>query len=246
MKVSRYWLRLAYNGSDYSGWQRQLNAPSVQQELEECLHKLYGNTDIFIVGCGRTDAGVHAFDFVAHVDLPETLSEDRLLFKLNRMTGDGIVVHEIKITDSDFHARFDATKRTYRYFINTKKDPFHSEQSYYLANEPNWERMNEAAKFFLGKKDFTSLSKLHTDVKTNICEVSQAEWVKIDDHRYYFEITANRFLRNMVRATVGTLLDVGSGKMQPEDVQTILEKMARSAAGTSVPGHALFLWKIEY
>lgn len=243
--MNRYAFRIAYNGRDFSGWQRQPNAPSVQQCIEENLAKLFAPNGPNILGCGRTDAGVHASDFTFHVDLEERYELDKLRFKLNRMLPDSISVFEIKEVASDFHARFDATWRTYRYFVHTQKDPF-AYDSLYLPQQVNFKQMQEATQYLLGKKDFTSLSKLHTDVKTNICEVTHAEWTQIDGTHWYFEITANRFLRNMVRATVGTLLEVGYGNIAPQDVQNILKAMDRGAAGKSVAGEGLFLWKVDY
>jgi tRNA pseudouridine38-40 synthase len=242
----RFNIRLAYHGGKFSGWQRQPNAPSVQQQIEEDLSKLYGNTPISVVGCGRTDAGVHAQDFVLHVDLPEETDTEYLCFKLNRMLPDSIVIFEVHEAEADFHARFQATSRTYRYFVHREKDPFANDKSWHVPVDFDIEKMNEAAKYLIGKKDFTSLSKLHTDVATNICEVTKAEWHKVDDTHYYFEISANRFLRNMVRATVGTLMDVGQGKIEPGKITAILDAMDRQAASTSVPAHGLFLWEIEY
>ncbi len=246
MNLKRYSIRLAYNGGKYHGWQRQLNAHSVQEEIESTLSKLYGQQHYGVIGCGRTDTGVHAKDFVLHVDLPDTLTTERLKFKLNRMLSDDIVIFEVAEAAPEFHARFDAKKRTYRYFIHRQKDPFRHEQSLYVPGELDMSAMNEAAKHFLGKQDFTSLSKLHTDVNNNFCEVYGSKWVEEDESRAYFEISANRFLRNMVRATVGILLDVGQGRTRVEEVPKILEAKDRQAASTSVAAKGLFLWEIEY
>ncbi|MFN5147476.1 MAG: tRNA pseudouridine(38-40) synthase TruA [Flavobacteriia bacterium] len=244
--MRRYFIEISYNGTDYYGWQRQPRQHSVQEEIENALSKLHSNKEIPIVGCGRTDTGVHAKQYFLHVDLENVGDTKHLIFKLNRMLPDSIVIHGIQEVSFDDHARFGAKERTYRYFIHLKKDAFINEMSWYFPQEPDFGKMNEAAQHFLGKQDFTSLSKLHTDVKTNICTVTKAEWVKHDDDRWYFEIAADRFLRNMVRATVGTLLDVGLDKIQPDDIKKILEAKDRGEASTSVPAHGLFLWKIIY
>lgn len=244
--LTRFRMQLAYNGRNYCGWQRQPNAPSVQETIEQSIAKIYGNTPYASMGCGRTDAGVHAKDFVLHIDLPSDTDPELITLKLNRMLPEDIVIHETKASSSDFHARFDATSRTYRYFIHQKKDPFAYQNSLFVRNALDFEAMNVAAKHLLGTKDFTSLSKLHTDVKTNICDVTKAEWVQTDEHHAYFEITANRFLRNMVRATVGVLLDIGHGKTGVNDIPSILQKMDRQAASTSVLAQGLFLWEINY
>lgn len=243
--MKRYFFEISYKGTKYFGWQRQPNQISVQEVLEETIGKLHSNTIYPLVGCGRTDTGVHAHHYVFHIDLPEMVSIDQMLFKLNRMLPDSIVIHSIKEVNNDFHARFGATKRTYRYFIHTQKNAFITESSTYIAAPFDLEKMNQAAKHLIGTQDFTSLSKLHTDVKTNICTVHSAEWFR-DENGVYFEISADRFLRNMVRATVGTLLDVGFGKIQPEDLPAILEAKDRQAASISVPAGGLFLWKVEY
>ena len=244
--MQRYFIELAYNGAPFFGWQIQPKQISVQEVIEEALYRLHSNTEIKVVGCGRTDTGVHARHYVLHVDLPEISSEEQFIFKLNSMLPDAIAISNVYEVDADKHARFDAQSRTYRYFIHRRKDPFLSEQSWQIRHPLDFDAMNKAAKHLIGKQDFTSLSKIHTDVKTNICDVKNAEWIETDDETAYFEITADRFLRNMVRATVGTLVDVGLGKLKPEDLVTILEAKDRQAASTSVPAHGLFLWRVEY
>jgi tRNA pseudouridine38-40 synthase len=243
--MKRYFFEIAYNGSSFHGWQRQPNATSVQQVIEETFSKLNSGKEVPIVGCGRTDAGVHAKKYFFHVDLPEIANIGQFIFKLNRMFPKDIAVFNIIQVNEELHARFDAKNRTYRYFIHQQKDPFKECLSLYFPQELNLEAMNAAAKLLLGKKDFGSFSKLHTDVKTNICEVFSAEWI-ISKQETYFEITANRFLRNMVRAIVGTLLDVGMGKLNCDDVITILEAKDRQEASLSVPAHGLYLWDITY
>lgn len=244
--MKRYFFKISYNGTDFFGWQRQPKQNSVQEEIETALSKLHSNTEIPIVGCGRTDTGVHAKQYFFHVDLQDIEDLVHLKFKLNRMLPDSIVVHDIEEVPSDKHARFDARSRTYRYFIHLSKDAFINEFSWHCPQQLDFEKMNEACKYFIGKQDFTSLSKLHTDVKTNICSVSKAQWVCVSENVWYFEIAADRFLRNMVRATVGTLLDVGLHKIEPEQIKEILEAKDRGAASTSVPAHGLFLWEIIF
>lgn len=242
--MTRYFIELSYNGKDFHGWQRQPNSISVQEVLEDSISKLYSNTHYPLTGCGRTDTGVHAKFYIAHIELPQIDDEDKFVFKINRMLPDSIAVS--KIYPSEKHARFDASERTYRYFVHQKKDPFIAEQSWYVPQELDFDAMNEAAQILLGKQDFTSLAKLHTDVKTHICDVRLAKWYRTDHNTAFFEITADRFLRNMVRATVGTLVDVGLGKLPPSSMREILDAKDRQEASTSVPGHALFLWDIKY
>jgi tRNA pseudouridine38-40 synthase len=244
--MQRYYFEISYNGTPYSGWQRQPKDKSVQEEIEKCFSKLNSNQPIEIVGCGRTDTGVHAHHYIFHVELPEYFNVENIVSKLNRMLPFSIAVQNYFPVSQDDHARFSATARTYRYFINFKKDPFKQDQSLYIPYAIDFDLMNEAAKLLIGTKDFTSFSKLHTDVKTNICSVTNAVWVKVDEENAYFEITANRFLRNMVRATVGTLLDVGKGSLEPSEINRILEEKNRSSASTSIAAHGLYLWKIEY
>lgn len=243
--MQRYFVQIAYRGTAYHGWQSQPNAPSVQETIERCFSKVFGNSTIPIMGCGRTDAGVHAKSYFFHVDLPQDWEEEQLCFKLNRMLPlDISTIRSYKVS-SDLHARFHATKRTYRYFIHQQKDPFQQDQSWYFQQELDVNAMNLAATRLLGTKDFGSFSKLHTVVKTNICTIFHAEWIQTED-QWYFEITANRFLRNMVRAIVGTLIEVGIGNLTVEDIDTIIEAKDRSEAAVSVPAHGLFLWEITY
>ncbi|MEN9987009.1 MAG: hypothetical protein RLZZ585_48 [Bacteroidota bacterium] len=243
--MQRYFVQIAYRGTAYHGWQSQPNAPSVQETIERCFSKLFGNTSVPIVGCGRTDAGVHAKTYYFHVDLPQEWEEEQLCFKLNRMLPPDVSAYRAHRVSSELHARFDAEKRTYRYFIHQHKDPFQQGQSWYFPQQLDFLTMNVAAQRLLGTKDFGSFSKLHTDVKTNICTVFHAEWIQSED-QWYFEISANRFLRNMVRAIVGTLIEVGLGKLTSEDIDTIIDAKDRGEAAVSVPAHGLFLWDIVY
>ena len=246
METQRYSIELAYNGNDFFGWQIQPRQISVQETIEKALSKLFDAKKIDIVGCGRTDTGVHAKHYIDHVDLTTKWEEEELKYKLNRILPDSIVIYIIQKVNEDFHARFHAKTRTYRYFIHTHKDPFIQNTSLYYKKKIDIVKMNEAGLLLLGKKDFTSFSKLHTDVFTNICNVSNAKWTQVNEDTFYFEITADRFLRNMVRAIVGTLLEVGEGKIDPSEISMILKKNNRCEAKMSVPAHGLFLWKIIY
>lgn len=244
--LQRYFFEIAYNGTSFHGWQRQPKEISVQEEIESAFTKLNSNHQISIVGCGRTDTGVHAKHYVFHVELEEKFNLDNIVFKLNRMLPLSISIYKYWEVSPDSHARFQAISRTYRYFLNFQKDPFKLDTSLYLKNKLDFESMNEASKRLLGTMDFTSFSKVNTDTKTNICTISKAEWIKVDDTNYYFEITADRFLRNMVRSTVGTLLEVGQGKMIPKDIDKVIEAKDRGAASVSVPAQGLFLWEVKY
>lgn len=241
----RYFIELAYNGKPFHGWQIQPNAPTVQEELITALSRLLG-TPTHVVGCGRTDTGVNASFFVAHFDSEqEIINTDQLSYKLNRMLANEIAIFRIYQVDIELHARFSATSRTYKYYINKTKDPFTFEFAYRPHPIPDINIMNQACTILTEYEDFTSFSKLHTDVKTNICHISYAKWEETES-QIIFTITADRFLRNMVRAIVGTMLQVGQGKIQPEEIRRIIERKDRGAAGVSVPGSALFLCNITY
>lgn len=242
--MSRLRIDLQYDGTDYHGWQIQPNAPSVQETIEIALTRLNSNEKVEIVGCGRTDTGVHAMHYVAHCDF-NAKEMNTLKFKLNGMLPAGINILQIEATHLNFHARFDAKKRTYRYFINKHKNPFNDRFSHFTRHELNVSKMNEASELLLGNQDFESFAKHHSDVTNHFCHVYSAFWTE-NESQYVFEISANRFLRNMVRAIVGTLLEVGLGKITPDEVTEIILKKNRSEAGSSVPGKGLFLWKIEY
>lgn len=244
--MQRYFIELAYNGKDFYGWQIQPNEISVQEVIEQALFRLHSNETYKVVGCGRTDTGVHARHFILHLDIPEVSDKEQFLFKMNSMLPESVALYNISEVDAEKHARFHATARTYRYFIHWNKDPFLIDRSWAIRHSPDFDAMNEAAKHLIAKQDFTSLSKIHTDAKTNICDVRKAVWTQTSDTSAYFEITADRFLRNMVRASVGTLLDVGYEKINGNNLKTILEAKDRQAASTSVPAHGLFLWKVEY
>lgn len=239
-------MHLAYKGAAFHGWQSQPNAVSVQSTIEDALGR-YMRRPVQIVGAGRTDAGVNARMMIAHLDLDiEPEDCERLVAALNAMVGRDIVIYGLYTVAPDAHARFDAVSRTYHYYAHTRKSPFTHDLSWLTSPDLDFEAMNEAASMMLGRRDFTSFSKLHTDTRTNICDLREARWERIDADNWCFVITADRFLRNMVRAVVGTLVDVGRGKLMPEDIMKIIEKQDRCAAGTSMPAHALFLWQVDY
>lgn len=243
--MQRYFIYLAYDGTNYHGWQIQPNGMSVQERLMTAL-STFLRKEIDVVGAGRTDAGVHALRMVAHFDFEEELDTEQVAEKLNRMLPQDISVYEVRKVKSDAHARFDATARTYKYYITTRKHPFDRFYRYRTYGMLNFEEMNKAARTLFEYTDFTSFSKLHTDVKTNNCQVTYAEWTQIDEATWEFTIRSDRFLRNMVRAIVGTLLEVGRGKMTVDGFRKVIEQKDRGKAGTSAPGHALFLVDVEY
>lgn len=243
--VQRYFIYLSYDGGAYHGWQVQPNGDSVQQRLTDALATLL-RRPVEVVGAGRTDAGVHARLMVAHFDSPEPLDAEVMADKLNRLLPPDVAVHRLRRVREGAHARFDATARTYQYYVTTAKNPFGRAYSYRLFHVPDFGRMNEAAQTLMDYTDFTSFSKLHTDVKTNNCRVSHARWTQSDADTWVFTIRADRFLRNMVRAIVGTLLEVGRGRLTVDGFRGVIEQRNRCSAGTSVPGHALFLTDIEY
>lgn len=242
----RYFLRLSYRGAPFHGWQTQPNAESVQGTLERALSTAL-RRDIQITGAGRTDTGVNAKEMYAHLDIDEEFPDKgKLLVSLNRLVGRDIAIHDITPVSHDAHARFDATSRTYKYFATFEKNPFLYPLSWHCPNRLDLDRMNDAADILLKTEDFTSFAKLHSDAKTNICRVSHARWEMEGKDMAVFTITADRFLRNMVRAIVGTLVEVGRGKMTVSDFRNVIEKKDRCAAGQSMPGEALFLWRITY
>lgn len=267
----RYSIKLSYDGSAFNGWQVQPNAKTVQECLETSLSTLL-RTGISVVGAGRTDSKVNAIGYIAHFDFDGPLDTENFGYKLNAILPISIVVHEVKAVGDDFHARFTATRREYTYFIHRKKDPFVNSYSWYCSFGLDVDAMNEAAKFLIGTHDFSCFEKVGSDNKTSICTVEEAYWTTYkpvhqevmqfgEEGAYlYFRISADRFLRNMVRAVVGSLIDVGRGRRTVESFATLVrepgtkEKLqekagktaARSMAGESVPGHALFLSKVQY
>jgi tRNA pseudouridine38-40 synthase len=244
--VQRYFIYLAYEGTNYHGWQVQPNGVSVQECLQKALSTLL-RVETEVVGAGRTDAGVHAKLMVAHFDSEnEDLNLELLTDKLNRLLPPDISVYRVCKVHPEAHARFDALSRTYKYYITSVKSPFNRHLKWRIHGSLNYELMNEAANILFEYTDFTSFSKLHTDVKTNNCKIMQAEWSQEDETTWVFTVKADRFLRNMVRAIVGTLVEVGRGKMSIEEFRKVIEHKDRCKAGASVPGHALFLVDIEY
>ncbi|XLS28422.1 tRNA pseudouridine(38-40) synthase TruA [Flavobacteriaceae bacterium M23B6Z8] len=240
----RYFIEFAYNGRNYHGWQKQPNASSVQETLEKALSLLLRNS-ISVTGAGRTDAGVHARQMYAHFDFEEIPDTDFLIKRLNALLPSDIAVRNVIAVAEDAHARFDAISRTYEYRVVNRKDPFLDSFAYYIHQTTDIKLMNEAASVLFEYKDFQCFSKSNTDVKTYLCEIKEAVWTSNSD-QLIFTITADRFLRNMVRAIVGTLLDVGLGKISKQDVKKIIESKNRSMAGVSVPAHALYLTGVAY
>lgn len=240
----RYFIYLSYDGARYHGWQIQPNGISVQEVLSKALSTLL-REPIEVTGAGRTDAGVNASLMVAHFDCQQTADNGQLAYRLNKLLPPDIVIHKIQQVKDDAHARFSATSRTYHYYIITEKSPFEP-YAYRFPQPIDFDKMNEAAKTLFDYIDFTSFSKLHTDVKTNNCRIITARWEQLSPIKWQFTITADRFLRNMVRAIVGTLLDVGRGVLTIEQFREIIEKKDRCSAGTSVPGNALFLADVTY
>ena len=235
---------MAYNGTAYCGWQTQPSLPTVQQTLEQVLGTLL-RQPVAVVGCGRTDTGVHAADFYAHFTVDMPLDTGNLVFKLNNMLPTDIVVFRIFAVADNAHARFDATARTYQYHVSRQRQPFRQGLYTRIYFDPDIDLMNRAAQVLMEYDDFTSFAKLHTQVKTNICHLSEAHWDVVGDDMV-FTIRSNRFLRNMVRSVTGTLLDVGRGKLTIEGMRDIVEKKDRCAAGVSMPACGLFLTKVEY
>ena len=263
----RYLVKLSYSGADFCGWQIQPDAPSVQQTLESALSTLL-HCPVAVTGAGRTDTGVNAIGYVAHFDAAGELDTQQLCYKLNAILPHSIVIHAIAPAVPDFHARFDATRREYSYLLHRVKDPFVEAFSYlYTFPGVDFDAMNEAAQALPGEHDFRCFEKTGADSKTSVCTVYEAAWRRYTpthlqlsgrdggDDYWYFRISADRFLRNMVRAVVGTLLEVGRGKRSVADFRSLVlppsfadphATSVRSLAGESVPGHALFLSDIRY
>lgn len=248
--MARYFMRLAYRGAPFHGWQVQPGAVSVQSVLEAALSTLLRRPTA-VTGAGRTDAGVNAAAMVAHFDAdPSVVDADRLPRAVNSIVGPDIAVERVWRVHDDAHARFDAIERTYHYYTHCGRNPFVSALSWQESPGLDFEAMNKAAAMLLDVDDFTSFAKLHTDTRTNLCRVTRAEWLPVstdlNPDGHVFVITADRFLRNMVRAVVGTLVDVGRGKLSPDGFADVIARRDRCAAGTSMPAHALFLWDVKY
>lgn len=240
----RYFIQLSYNGTDFCGWQIQPNGPSIQEELNKALCKLL-RQEIYVVGAGRTDTGVHAREMFAHFDIEEPVDTGDLVFRLNRFLPQAIAIQKVFEVVDDAHTRFSATSRSYQYFVTIQKDPFLHDWSWKIEQNLNVKAMNEAAKRLLGEQDFSAFSKSNTQTKTNICNVTEAYWDQ-KDSVLIFHISANRFLRNMVRAVVGTLVDVGKNKLDLEGFDNVIASKNRSQAGTSAPAKGLFLTQVKY
>ena len=240
----RYFIEIAYNGANYFGWQIQPNAITVQEVLEDRLSTLL-KTEIKVTGAGRTDAGVHAKQLFAHFDCEEITDISELIFRLNSFLPKDIAISNIIRVKEDAHARFDAVLREYEYVISLKKNPFSEGLAYQIHNKPDVELMNKAAKVLLDYKDFQCFSRSKTDVKTYHCIIKKAYWQETNEG-LIFTVSADRFLRNMVRAIVGTLLDVGFKKTSLETFHKILKNKDRSKAGASAPAHGLYLTKVQY
>jgi tRNA pseudouridine38-40 synthase len=240
----RYFIKLAYKGTNYFGWQYQPDAISVQETLNKALSTIL-KTKIDIVGAGRTDSGVHAKEMFAHFDYEPEIDTDKLVYKLNSFLPKDIAIFDLIKVHDDAHARFDATKRTYEYHIHTKKNAFESDDSWYYSLPLNIQKMNEACKILFEYIDFECFSKTNTDVNTFNCKIFEANWQQIDD-KLIFTISADRFLRNMVRAIVGTMINIGLEKVSLNNFREIIESKNRNKAGFSVPAHGLYLTQIEY
>jgi tRNA pseudouridine38-40 synthase len=245
--MPRYFIQLSYNGTAYHGWQVQENTKlTVQEVLNEVISRLL-NHEVFVTGCGRTDTGVHAKEFYAHFDSSLDLSENKSkwIFRFNNALPQDIAIHDIQQVKDEANSRFDAVSRTYEYHITKVKDPFRIEAAWYLYGSLNIDAMNNAASLLFNYTDFTSFSKSNTQNFTNNCKIYRAEW-KVEGERLIFTITADRFLRNMVRAIVGTLTEVGKEKMSIEDFVKVIEAKNRSMAGFSVPACGLYLTSVKY
>jgi tRNA pseudouridine38-40 synthase len=242
----RYFIFISYKGTSYHGWQLQPNSVTVQKILDDALSVVL-NEKISTTGAGRTDTGVHALQFCAHFDTnsPDLSSNIKLIFKLNSFLPPDISVYSISRVLPDANARFNAISRTYKYYISRIKDPFFNNSSWFLNGDIDIESMNKACNVLLESTDFTSFSKLHSDTKTNICKIHSAGWEAIDN-RLVFTIRADRFLRNMVRAIVGTMVDIGYKKINIDEFELIILAKDRCRAGKSAPAQGLFLTDIEY
>ncbi len=243
--MRRYFIYFSYDGTDYHGWQYQPDAVSVQQKMEEAL-SLVLRRKTSVVGAGRTDAGVHARMMVAHYETDTEMEAEKVTFKLNCLLPSDIAVYRIIPVSPEAHARFSAVSRMYRYYVTLSKSPFYSRYATRLYYTLDFDKMNEAAALLLDYTDFGCFCKAHSDNKTNICHISTARWYRQEEGLYYFEVRADRFLRNMVRAIVGTLLEVGRGKTTLSQFEDIIKSGNRSHAGDSVPAQGLFLEDIVY
>lgn len=243
--MQRYFIRLSYLGTHYSGWQIQENAVSVQEKLNQAISVITGE-QIQSTGCGRTDTGVHATVFYAHFDVLQTVTDGaKFLYQLNAILPDDIGVQELIPVAPEAHTRFDATSRSYNYYISLTKNPFVHSYAHFIPFTPDISRMNEAGLILTRHTDFSSFSKSNTQVKTNNCKIQNAVW-EVRNELLVFNITADRFLRGMVRAVVGTMLEIGNGKLTLQGLEEILESRNRANAGVSVPARGLYLCNVTY
>jgi len=243
--MRRYFVYFQYDGTAYHGWQIQPNAITVQEVFQKAM-KTFFQKEIELIAAGRTDTGVHALEMVAHFDIDQALQKKDVLYHLNHLLPKDIAIYDLKVVKSEFHARFDATSRTYNYFLSNKKSPFKLHQYFYFHRSLDIEKMNEAAHILLGEHDFSCFSKSKTQTFTNLCTISEAFWREEVEGSLAFEVTANRFLRNMVRCIVGTLIEVGEGKRTLESMTELIASKDRKNAGSSVPASGLFLTSINY
>lgn len=241
----RYFITFSYDGTAYHGWQIQPHSVTVQEELQKALSTLM-RKPMEVVGAGRTDTGVHARKMIAHFDHDEVVDCPQLVYKLNKLLPRDIAVQHVEPVADDMHARFSAKSRTYHYYVHLDKNPFLRSYSWQVYGNPDFELMNRAARVLMEYKDFTSFSKVNTDTKTNDCTITEARWDRVGEDQWRFTVTANRFLRNMVRAIVGTLMEVGRRRMTIEQLRSVIEAKDRCRAGDSVPGNALFLVEVLY
>ncbi|MFC6996657.1 tRNA pseudouridine(38-40) synthase TruA [Rufibacter roseus] len=241
----RYFLDVAYDGTRFHGWQVQPNALTVQEVLDDCLRKVYRLEEVETIGSGRTDTGVHARQQWVHVDLPQVLNTEEIKYKLNRILPPDIAIQTVCGVGPEAHTRFDAVSRTYKYHITLEKNPFLVHQAYYLSRTPDVSLLNEAAQVLLELEDFTTFSKVKGDTKHYRCTIMHAQWQQ-EEGQLVFTIKANRFLRGMVRLVVGTLLDVGKGKLTVAQFREAIEKQDRSLASGAAPAQGLYLHRVEY
>lgn len=240
----RYFISLAYKGTNFHGWQLQPNAVSVQEKINDGLSMLL-KEPVMVLGAGRTDTGVHAKEMYAHFDSDKEFDCEKIAYRLNSYIDDAILIKSIFSVSETTHARFHAIARTYEYWICQEKNPFLKEGAWLMYSNLDFDLMNAAAAYLLEIEDFTSFAKIHSDVKTHICDVRKATWERRDD-KWVFTIEADRFLRNMVRAIVGTLVDVGKGKISVQEFKDVITKKDRGSAGGSAPAQGLYLVKVEY
>lgn len=240
----RFFIEMAYDGTEFHGWQKQPNAITVQETLEDCFAKVF-QQKIAVTGAGRTDAGVHAKQMIAHFDIEVDFDREHLIYKLNRMLPKSVVIYKIYPVQPEAHARFDAVSREYKYYVTLRKNPFIKDFSCYIPQKLDVDLMNEACEILKKYHDFECFSKVKTDVNNFNCDIEKAVWVQKED-QLIFTIVANRFLRNMVRSIVGTMLELGMGKRNLKNFEEVIQSKNRSKAGKSIEAKALFLYKIKY